>query len=72
MIPYLQKEGRDFKHASGGIFIPATSQKPSTTNSFAPTVDPTITPELMEKKVENQRFILCKKWLPNGKYKVHV
>uniref|UniRef100_M3YEB1 Odontogenic ameloblast-associated protein n=1 Tax=Mustela putorius furo TaxID=9669 RepID=M3YEB1_MUSPF len=52
VIPYLQKEGRDFKHASGGIFIPATSQKPSTTNSFAPTVDPTITPELMEKKAK--------------------
>ncbi|XP_044080745.1 odontogenic ameloblast-associated protein isoform X2 [Neovison vison] len=52
VIPYLQKEGINFKHASGGIFIPATSQKPSTTNSFAPAVDPTITPELMEKKAK--------------------
>ncbi|XP_045840698.1 odontogenic ameloblast-associated protein isoform X2 [Meles meles] len=51
-IPYLQKEGINFKHASGGIFIPSTSQKPSTTNSLAPAVDPTLTPELMEKKAK--------------------
>ncbi|KAF3825139.1 hypothetical protein GH733_005773, partial [Mirounga leonina] len=50
VIPYLQKEVINFKHASGGIFIPSTSQKSSTTNSFAPAIDPTITPEMMEKK----------------------
>nr|XP_045737017.1 odontogenic ameloblast-associated protein [Mirounga angustirostris] len=52
VIPYLQKEVINFKHASGGIFIPSTSQKSSTTNSFAPAIDPTITPELMEKKAK--------------------
>lgn len=56
MIPYLQKEVINFKHAKGGIFIPSTSQKPSTTNSFAPAIDPTITPELMEKKVIKDLF----------------
>nr|XP_025859267.1 odontogenic ameloblast-associated protein [Vulpes vulpes] len=52
LIPYLQKEVINFKHANGGIFVPSTSQTPSTTNYFAPAIDPTITPELMEKKVE--------------------
>ncbi|XP_040480882.1 odontogenic ameloblast-associated protein isoform X2 [Ursus maritimus] len=56
VIPYLQKEVINFKHAKGGIFIPSTSQKPSTTNSFAPAIDPTITPELMGKKVIKDLF----------------
>lgn len=51
-MPYLQKKMINFKHASGGIVIPSTSQKPSTTNAFASAIDPTITPELMEEKVE--------------------
>ena len=51
-MPYLQKEIINFRHASGGIFIPSTSQKPSTTNIFASAIDPTSTPELMEEKVE--------------------
>ncbi|XP_077702793.1 odontogenic ameloblast-associated protein [Canis aureus] len=50
VIPYLRKEVINFKHANGGIFVPSTSQTPSTTNYFAPAIDPTITPELMEKK----------------------
>eukprot|EP00069_Balaena_mysticetus_P007112 bmy_18966T0 len=50
--PYLQKEMINFKHANAGIFIPSTSPKPSTTNFFTSAMDPTITPELMEKKVE--------------------
>ncbi|CAD7670299.1 unnamed protein product [Nyctereutes procyonoides] len=52
VIPYLQKEVINFKHANGGIFVPSTSQTPSTTNYFAPAIDPTITPELMEKKAK--------------------
>ncbi|GAB5570767.1 odontogenic ameloblast-associated protein [Prionailurus iriomotensis] len=45
-----QKEMINFKHANRGLFIPSTSQKPSTTNYFAPAIDPTITPQVMEKK----------------------
>ncbi|KAM5339851.1 odontogenic ameloblast-associated protein isoform 2-T4 [Glossophaga mutica] len=52
VIPYLQKEIINFRHASGGIFTPSTSQKPSTTNIFASAIDPTSTPELMEKKAK--------------------
>ncbi|KAG8515152.1 Odontogenic ameloblast-associated protein, partial [Galemys pyrenaicus] len=51
VIPHLQKKMTHFKHASAGISIPSTSQKPTTTN-FASSLDPTITPELMEEKVE--------------------
>ncbi|XP_055967145.1 odontogenic ameloblast-associated protein [Sorex fumeus] len=50
VMPYFQNEMIDFKHASAGIAIPSTSPKPSTTNFFAPVIDPTITPELMEEK----------------------
>ncbi|TKC34760.1 hypothetical protein EI555_012481, partial [Monodon monoceros] len=50
--PYLQKKKINFKHANAGIFIPSTSQKPSTTNFFTSAIDPTITPELMEKKAK--------------------
>ncbi|XP_007119259.2 odontogenic ameloblast-associated protein isoform X1 [Physeter macrocephalus] len=50
--PYLQKEMINFKHANAGIFIPSTSQKPSTANVFTSAMDPTITPELMEKKAK--------------------
>lgn len=42
----------NFKHANGGIFIPSTSQKSSTTNFGAPAIEPTNTPQVMEKKVE--------------------
>ncbi|XP_014639837.1 PREDICTED: odontogenic ameloblast-associated protein [Ceratotherium simum simum] len=52
VIPNLQKEMTNFKPASAGIFIPSTSQKPSTTNYFTSAINPTIAPELMEKKVE--------------------
>ncbi|XP_036302009.1 odontogenic ameloblast-associated protein [Pipistrellus kuhlii] len=52
VVPYLQKKLINFKHASGGITIPSTSQKPSTTNAFASAIDPTITPELMEEKAK--------------------
>ncbi|XP_045040504.2 odontogenic ameloblast-associated protein [Desmodus rotundus] len=52
VMPYLQKEIINFRHASGGIFIPSTSQKPSTTNIFASAIDPTSTPELMEEKAK--------------------
>ncbi|KAM5287648.1 odontogenic ameloblast-associated protein [Hipposideros larvatus] len=52
VIPYLQKEMINFRPASGGIFIPSTSQKPSTTSIFASDIDPTITPELMEEKAK--------------------
>uniref|UniRef100_A0A8C3VNA5 Odontogenic ameloblast-associated protein n=1 Tax=Catagonus wagneri TaxID=51154 RepID=A0A8C3VNA5_9CETA len=52
VLPYFQKEMIQFKHGNGGIFIPSTSQKPSTTNVFTSTVDPTITPKLMEKKAK--------------------
>ncbi|XP_066089385.1 odontogenic ameloblast-associated protein [Saccopteryx bilineata] len=52
VIPYLQKEMVNFRHASGGIVIPSTSQKPSTTNIFASTINPTITPELTEEKAK--------------------
>ncbi|XP_045714212.1 odontogenic ameloblast-associated protein [Phyllostomus hastatus] len=52
VIPYLQKEIINFRHASGGIFTPSTSQKPSTTNIFASAIDPTSTPELMEEKAK--------------------
>uniref|UniRef100_A0A8C0HZY2 Odontogenic ameloblast-associated protein n=1 Tax=Balaenoptera musculus TaxID=9771 RepID=A0A8C0HZY2_BALMU len=50
--PYLQKEMINFKHTNAEIFIPSTSQKPSTTNFFTSAMDPTITPELMEKKAK--------------------
>nr|QAX88149.1 odontogenic ameloblast-associated protein [Hexaprotodon liberiensis] len=50
--PHLQKEMINFKHTNAGIFIPSTSQKPSTTNFFTSAMDPTITPELMEKKAK--------------------
>lgn len=46
----------NFKHANRGLFIPSTSQKPSTTNYFAPAIDPTITPQVMEKKVNKDPF----------------
>nr|KAF6501717.1 odontogenic, ameloblast associated [Molossus molossus] len=52
VTPYLSKKMINFRHASGGMFIPSTSQKPSTTNVFAPAIDPTITPELMEDKAK--------------------
>ncbi|XP_029786769.1 odontogenic ameloblast-associated protein [Suricata suricatta] len=52
VIPYSQKEMINFKHANGGIFIPSTSQKPSPTSGFAPAIDPTITPHVMEKKAK--------------------
>uniref|UniRef100_A0A8D0RYN4 Odontogenic ameloblast-associated protein n=1 Tax=Sus scrofa TaxID=9823 RepID=A0A8D0RYN4_PIG len=52
VLPYFQKEMIQFKHSNGGIFIPSTSQKPSTTNVFTSTVDPTITPKVMEKKAK--------------------
>uniref|UniRef100_A0A8C4MMG1 Odontogenic ameloblast-associated protein n=1 Tax=Equus asinus asinus TaxID=83772 RepID=A0A8C4MMG1_EQUAS len=53
VIPNLQKEMINFKHASAGILTPSTSQqKPSTTNSFASAIDPTITPEFMEKQAK--------------------
>nr|KAF6432006.1 odontogenic, ameloblast associated [Rousettus aegyptiacus] len=51
VIPHLQKETINFRHASGGIFIPSTSQKPST-SFFASSIDPTITPEIMEEKAK--------------------
>ncbi|XP_025777924.1 odontogenic ameloblast-associated protein [Puma concolor] len=51
-----QKEMINFKHANRGLFIPSTSQKPSTTNYFAPAIDPTITPQVMEKKWAKDRF----------------
>lgn len=56
VLPYFQKEMIQFKHSNGGIFIPSTSQKPSTTNVFTSTVDPTITPKVMEKKVIKDSF----------------
>ncbi|KAM8937030.1 odontogenic ameloblast-associated protein [Lycaon pictus] len=56
VIPYLRKEVINFKHANGGIFVPSTSQTPSTTNYFAPAIDSTITSELMEKKVIKDLF----------------
>ncbi|XP_008505568.1 odontogenic ameloblast-associated protein isoform X1 [Equus przewalskii] len=53
VIPNLQKEMINFKHVSAGILTPSTSQqKPSTTNSFASAIDPTITPEFMEKQAK--------------------
>ncbi|XP_054445613.1 odontogenic ameloblast-associated protein [Pteronotus mesoamericanus] len=52
VIPYLQKEVINFRHTSGGIFTPSTSQKPSTTNVFVSAIDPTNTPELMEEKAK--------------------
>ncbi|XP_037385197.1 odontogenic ameloblast-associated protein [Talpa occidentalis] len=51
VIPHLQKKTTYFKHTSIGIFIPSTSQKPTTTN-FASALDPTLTPELMEEKAK--------------------
>ncbi|XP_070647079.1 odontogenic ameloblast-associated protein isoform X2 [Bos indicus] len=50
--PYLQKEMINFQHTNAGIFIPSTSQKPSTTIFFTSAVDPIITRELTEKKAK--------------------
>ncbi|XP_010837417.1 PREDICTED: odontogenic ameloblast-associated protein isoform X1 [Bison bison bison] len=50
--PYLQKEMINFQHTNAGIFIPSTSQKPSTTIFFTSAVDPIITTELTEKKAK--------------------
>nr|KAF6388157.1 odontogenic, ameloblast associated [Myotis myotis] len=52
VMPYLQNKMINFKHASRGIVVPPTSQKPSTTNAFASAIDPTITPEPMEEKAK--------------------
>ncbi|XP_039107706.1 odontogenic ameloblast-associated protein [Hyaena hyaena] len=52
VIPYSQKEMINFKHANGGIFITSTSQKSSTTNFGAPAIEPTNTPQVMEKKAK--------------------
>ncbi|KAB0341226.1 hypothetical protein FD754_018152 [Muntiacus muntjak] len=52
--PYLQKEMINFQHTNAGIFIPSTSQKPSTTIFFTSAVDPIITTELTEKKAKTE------------------
>uniref|UniRef100_G3SNS9 Odontogenic ameloblast-associated protein n=1 Tax=Loxodonta africana TaxID=9785 RepID=G3SNS9_LOXAF len=52
VVPYLQKEMTNFRHASAGIYRPSTSPKPSTTHFFTSAVDPTITPEFMEEKAK--------------------
>ncbi|XP_037684890.1 odontogenic ameloblast-associated protein [Choloepus didactylus] len=52
VIPYLQKEMINSRHASAGIILPSTSPKPSTIDDFTSAIDPTITPELMEKKAK--------------------
>ncbi|XP_058285946.1 odontogenic ameloblast-associated protein isoform X2 [Hylobates moloch] len=51
-IPYLQKEAINFRHDGGGVFMPSTSPKPSTTNVFTSAVDRIITPELPEEKAK--------------------
>ncbi|KAM9237250.1 odontogenic ameloblast-associated protein [Dugong dugon] len=52
VMPYLQKEMTNIRHASAGISRPSTSTKPSTTNFFTSAVNSTITPEFMKEKVE--------------------
>nr|XP_015101814.1 odontogenic ameloblast-associated protein isoform X1 [Vicugna pacos] len=55
VLPNLQKEMINFKHANAGIVIPSTSQKPST-SVFTSAIDPTITPELMKKKAKTDNL----------------
>nr|XP_012641394.1 odontogenic ameloblast-associated protein [Microcebus murinus] len=57
VVPYLQKEVKNIRYNNEGVFMPSTSPKPSTTKVFNSAVDPTMTPELLEKKVIKIHFM---------------
>ncbi|XP_042534314.1 odontogenic ameloblast-associated protein [Dipodomys spectabilis] len=52
-VPYLQNEVISFRHESAGVLIPSTTQKPSTTDSFTATKDPTLARLLPEEKISD-------------------
>ncbi|XP_048220680.1 odontogenic ameloblast-associated protein [Perognathus longimembris pacificus] len=51
-VPYLQNEVINFRPESAGVLVPTTTPKPSTTDSFTPTKDPTLARLLPEEKAK--------------------